>query len=157
MAGVDKHILALLGLNPDRPSNALGRRAGSRIRLLHGGTNHSAAPRPTEERRQVERLAPDQTQWSDAARLRPGVDVSVVDIGARGVLVETNVRLHVGQRMEMALQATDTGQRLELAATVRRCHIANLNPLTYRGALEFDTCIELQALEPFMAHAALSA
>jgi hypothetical protein len=157
MAAVDKHILALLGLNPERPSNTLGRRAGSRIRLLHGSTNNSAAPRPAEERRRAERLPPDQTKWSDAARLRPGLDVSVVDIGTRGVLVETNVRLHIGQRMEIALQSNDTGLRLELAGTVRRCHIANLNPLTYRGALEFDTSIELQALEPFMVPTALSA
>jgi len=157
MAPVDKHILALLGLNPDRPSNTLGRRAGSRIRMLHGGTNNSAAPRPTEDRRRAERLAPEQTKWADAARLRPGLDVRVVDIGTRGVLLETSVRLHIGQRMEITLQASDTGLRLDLAGTVRRCHIANLNPLTYRGALEFDTSIELQALEPFMASTALSA
>ena len=156
MAVVDKHILALLGLNPDRPSNTLGRRAGSRIRLLHGSTNN-AAPRPTEERRREERLSPDQTKWGDAARLRPGMDVRVVDIGTRGVLVETAVRLHIGQRMEVALTATDTGGRLDLAATVRRCHIANLSPLTYRGALEFDVSIELQSLEPFTTPAALSA
>jgi hypothetical protein len=157
MAGVDKHILALLGLNPDRPANTLGRRAGSRIRLLHGSTNNSAAPRPSEERRREERLAPDQTQWADAARLRPGMDVRVVDIGTRGVLVETTVRLHIGQRMEVGLLASETGRRLDLAGTVRRCHIANLSPLTYRGALEFDVSIELQTLEPFMTPAALSA
>jgi hypothetical protein len=156
MAGVDKNILALLGLNPDRPSNTLGRRAGSRIRLLHGSTNN-AAPRPNEERRREERLAPDQTKWADAARLRPGMDVRVVDIGTRGVLVETTVRLHIGQRMEIALTDNDTGGQLNLAGTVRRCHIANLSPLTYRGALEFDVSIELRALEPFMAPAALSA
>ena len=126
MAGVDKHILALLGLNPDRPSNTLGRRAGSRIRLLHGSTNN-AAPRPNEERRREERL------------------------------VETTVRLHIGQRMEIALTDNDTGGQLNLAGTVRRCHIANLSPLTYRGALEFDVSIELRALEPFMTPAALSA
>ena len=156
MAGVDKQILTLLGLNPDRPSNTLGRRAGSRIRLLHGSTNN-AAPRPNEERRREERLAPDQTKWADAARLRPGMDVRVVDIGTRGVLVETTVRLHIGQRMEIALTANDSGGQLNLAGTVRRCHIANLSPLTYRGALEFDVSIELRALEPFVAPAALSA
>ena len=156
MAGVDKHILALLGLNPDRPSNTLGRRAGSRIRLLHGSTNN-AAPRPNEERRREDRLPPDQTKWADAARLRPGMDVRVVDIGTRGVLVETTVRLHIGQRMEIALTANDTGGQLNLAGTVRRCHIANLSPLAYRGALEFDVSIELRALEPFVAPAALSA
>ncbi len=157
MAEVDKHILALLGLNPERPSNTLGRRAGSRIRLLHGGTNTSAAPRPSQERRREERLAPGQTKWADAARLRPGIDVRVVDIGTRGVLLETTARLHIGQRMEVALLANDTGTRLDLAGTVRRCHIANLDPLTYRGALEFDVVIELQELEPFMTATALSA
>jgi hypothetical protein len=157
MAGVDQHILALLGLNPDRPSNSLGRRAGSRIRLLHGSTNSAVAPRHDEERRRVERLAPEQTKWSDAARLRPGLDVRVVDIGTRGVLLETTVRLHIGQRMEVVLQASDSTARLDLAGTVRRCHIANLSPLTYRGALEFDVSIELQTLEPFMTPETLSA
>ena len=157
MAGVDKHILALLGLDSDRPSNSLGRRAGSRIRLLHGSTNSSAAARHNEERRREDRLAPEQTKWADAARLRPGLDVRVVDIGTRGVLLETSVRLHIGQRMEVVLQASDSGERLDLAGTVRRCHIASLSPLTYRGALEFDASIDLQALEPFMTAAALSA
>ena len=157
MAGVDNQILAFLGLNPDRPANTLGRRAGSRIRLLHGSTNSSPPAQHSGERRRDERLAPEQTKWADAARLRPGLDVRVIDIGTRGVLLETSVRLHIGQRMEIALQANDSGERLDLRVTVRRCHIASLDPLTYRGALEFDTSIELQALEPFMSPAALSA
>jgi hypothetical protein len=157
MAAVDKQILALLGLNPERPANTLGRRAGSRIRLLHGSTNNSPPARHNGERRREERLAPEQTKWADAARLRPGLDVRVIDIGTRGVLLETGVRLHIGHRMEIALQANDSGMRLDLSVTVRRCYITNLDPLTYRGALEFDVSIELRALEPFMAPAALSA
>jgi PilZ domain len=157
MAVVDKHILTLLGLNSDRPSNTLGRRAGSRIRLLHGSTNSSAAPPRTHERRQTERLTPEQTKWADAARLRPGLDVHVVDIGTHGVLLETAVRLHIGQRMEMTLTTNDGETRLDLAGAVRRCHISSLSPLVYRGALEFDDSIELLALEPFVTLSAISA
>ena len=157
MAGVDKHILTLLGLNPERPSNTLGRRAGSRIRLLHGSTNSIPPPTRSGERRQAERLPPDQTKWADAARLRPGIDVRVVDIGTRGVLIESAVRLHIGQRMEVALITNDAEVRRDLAGVVRRCQISNLSPLTYRGALEFDRSIELLDLEPFLAPSALSA
>jgi hypothetical protein len=157
MAVVDKEILMLLGLNPDRPANTLGGRAGSRIRLLHGSTNASAPPPRTHERRQAERRAPDETQWADAARLRPGLDVHVVDIAARGVLLETSVRLHIGQRMEMTLMTNDGQTRLDIKGSVRRCQISNLSPLVYRGALEFDQSIELVHLEPFLTLTAISA
>jgi hypothetical protein len=40
---------------------------------------------------------------------------------------------------------------------VRRCHVSNLSPLTYRGALEFSQAIEVHTLQPFLSPAALSA
>lgn len=139
---------------------ALGRRSGSRIRLLHGSTSSTTpAPlRPPDERRGAERLPPDQTKWADNARLRPGLDVRIVDIGPRGVLIESPVRLQVGARVELALFESDGPRRLDLTGVVRRCNVSSLSPLTYRGGLEFDRAIELTAIQPFLAaQAAMSA
>jgi hypothetical protein len=83
--------------------------------------------------------------------------VQVVDIAARGVLIEVPTRLHIGTRVELALFTSETGTRLDMVGTVRRCHISNLSPLTYRGALEFHEPIELQSLEPFLKAEVLSA
>ena len=158
MSEVDKEaaeLIALLGLDNSRLSLALGRRTGSRIRILHGSSSSTAAPAPKHqgERRREARLAPEQTRWAEAAKLRPGFDVRVVDIGSRGVLIEAPTRLHIGVRVELSLFANETNNRLDLVAIVRRCHISNLSPLTYRGALEFHQTIEVQALEPFLSTA----
>ena len=152
-------LFTLLGIDPERLSQPLGKRTGSRIRLLHGSSSATAsyAPKNTEERRKTSRQSPDQTRVADGARLRPGFDVRIIDISPRGVLIEVPSRLHIGARAELALFLTDTAERLDLTGTVRRCHISNLNPLTYRGALEFTDAIDDRLLEPFVKVEALSA
>ena len=152
-------LFALLGVNPSRLTQPLGRRTGSRIRLLHSSTSATAsyAPRTTEERRREARLSPDQTRVAESARLRPGFDIRIVDISARGVLIEAATRLHIGSRVELALFTSDTSMKLDMVATVRRCQISNLSPLTYRGALEFNQAIEERLLGPFLESEALSA
>lgn len=153
-------LMALLGVDDNRLALALGLRTGSRIRILHGSTSSTAAPapRPTSDRRRSERLTPDQTRWAEAARLRPGFDVKVLDIGPRGVLIEAPTRLHIGSHAELTLFATDAATRLDLLGTVRRCQVSSLNPITYRGALEFQQPIDVQALlQPFLESSALSA
>lgn len=162
MAGFDKEaedLMALLGIDESRLALTLGHRTGSRIRILHGSTSSTvaAAPRHSTERRRAERLTPDQTPWAEAARLRPGLDVRVVDIGTRGVMIEAPTRLHIGTRVELTLFAAETGTRLDLMGMVRRCHVSSLSPLTYRGALEFSQAIEVQSLQPFLTATALSA
>src|SRR5262245_59507176 len=89
-------LFATLGVNPDRSTQAMGRRTGSRIRLLHSSTSTTAsyAPKTTEERRREARVGPDQTKLAESARLRPGFDIRIVDISARGVLIEVATRLH---------------------------------------------------------------
>jgi hypothetical protein len=163
MAKIDKEealeLFAMLGVDPARLAQPLGKRTGSRIRLLHGSSSAtgSFAPKNTEERRKESRRAPDKTRLAEAAKLRPGFDIRIVDISARGVLIEAPTRLHIGARVELALFVSDTSARLDLLASVRRCHISNLDPLTYRGALEFKEPIEPKLLEPFMENTALSA
>lgn len=127
------------------------------MRVLHGSARGPVSNDSQENRRRSQRVAPDQTQWGEAARLRGGVDVRVIDIGERGVLIETTARLHIGVRVEVALFGADSSYRLDLPGTVRRCHVARLEPMTYRGALEFDSEIALQDLGPFVMQEVLSA
>lgn len=81
----------------------------------------------------------------------------MLDIGARGALIEAPTRLTVGARVEVCLVASDTGQRLELSGVIRRCFVAGLNPMSYRGAVEFDSEIELRVLDPFTVPETLTA
>lgn len=149
----------MLGVDETRLALTLGHRSGSRIRILHAGTSATAAPPPRQsaERRRDERLPPDQTRWADAGKIRPGFDVRVVDIGPGGVLIEAPTRLHVGTQVELALFASDTPLRLDVIGVVRRCHVSSLNPLTFRGALEFAQPLDVGALQPFLSTAAMSA
>jgi hypothetical protein len=157
MSAIDAATLALLGLNPDKPSATLGRRAGSRIRLLHTSSGNAPAPRPAEDRRQTRRMLPDLAGISEMARMRPGMDVRVLDIGPKGVLIESPVRLHIGVPVELVFTVNDTLARLQMAGCVRRCQVASLSPLVYRGALEFDREIAMDVLRPFMADEVRSA
>jgi hypothetical protein len=152
-------LMSLLGIDGSKTGLSLGRRTGTRIRILHGSSSSTAATAPKHqgERRREERLSPEQTKWAESAKLRPGFDVRIVDIGSRGVLIEAPTRLHIGVRVEITLFASETSTRLELMGVVRRCQVSNLSPLTYRGALEFNQTIEVKALEPFLSATALSA
>lgn len=151
MSAIDATTLALLGLNPDKPSATLGRRAGSRIRLLHASSGNAPAPRPAEDRRRSPRVTPDLTGIAEVARMRPGMDVRVVDIGPKGVLIESPVRLHIGLPVELVFVVMDTQMRLQMACLVRRCQVAGLDPIVYRGALEFERELPMEALQPFIA------
>lgn len=157
MSAIDATTLTLLGLNPDKPSATLGRRAGSRIRLLHASSGNAPAPRPAEDRRHTQRLSPDLTAISEMARMRPGTDVRVIDIGPKGVLIESPVRLHIGVPVELIFTVQDTQARLQMPGLVRRCQVASLSPLVYRGALEFERELAMDLLRPFMAAEVLSA
>ena len=95
--------------------------------------------------------------FPETAKLRPGFDVRVLDIGSRGVLIEAPTRLHIGLRVELTLFEAEAKTRLDLMGIVRRCHVASLSPIVYRGALEFSQAIEVQSLRPFLSEAALSA
>lgn len=157
MAQADTEAVELMGIigGNDASEISLARRTGSTFRLLQGNGNGSAGSQ--DERRQADRLPPEQTRFSETAKLRGGFDVRIIDIGPRGVLIEAPTRLHIGSRAEVALFTADANIRLDLIGTVRRCHVSSLSPLMYRGGLEFDKAIEIQALQPFLAAAALSA
>ena len=73
-----------------------------------------------------------------AARVRPGHNVSVVDISAGGALVETDHRLLPGTSVELRLETAN--RREVVRGCVLRCAIVGLrsSSVCYRGAVGFD-------------------
>ena len=72
------------------------------------------------------------------ARVRPGLDVALVDLSAGGALVETVHRLLPGSAVE--LQLDSGGKRAAVRGRVLRCAVARLRAgaVWYRGAIGFD-------------------
>ena len=73
-----------------------------------------------------------------SARVRPGHDVSLIDVSAGGALVEGRYRLLPGASVELQLETS------QLTAGVRgrvvRCSVSRLRSTSvcYRGAIAFD-------------------
>ncbi len=93
------------------------------------------------DRRRDRRCRLSDTCWDARAVLRPGVPVTLVDISARGVLVESSVRLRPGALTEM--QLTGAGTRLTVRGRLDRCYVAALEPLRYRGVLMFEHMMDI--------------
>lgn len=96
--------------------------------------------RPLEEpvdRRQSRRLLVEEHSIV-GARVRPGLDVALVDVSAGGALVETVHRLLPGSAIELQLDAGD--KRAAVRGRVLRCAVARLRAgaVWYRGAIGFD-------------------
>jgi hypothetical protein len=74
-----------------------------------------------------------------AARLRPGYDVSVIDVSAGGALIESARRLLPNSRVELHLQS-ERGVAECVRGHVVRCFVSRLRPdaVRYRGAIAFD-------------------
>jgi hypothetical protein len=99
------------------------------------------------ERRRTPRVAPGSAGWREDALLRPGLAVRVVDIGPLGALLESSRRFRPGVRTELHLRASHVDRRLIVSGRVARCHVVDLDPVRYRGAMEFDRMVELMKLE----------
>jgi hypothetical protein len=77
------------------------------------------------------------------ATVRPGCAVVLVDVSARGALVQAPRPLRPGSKVH--LQVTAGSQRLAIPGHVVRCAVWSLHPLDgvfYRGALQFDERVE---------------
>ncbi len=96
----------------------------------------AALIQPPRERRSEYRLAARGLRWREAAVLRPGQSVTVLNINSRAALVESDARLRPGAHTE--LQLTGGGERTSIGGRLDRCHVAALEPLRYRGVLVFD-------------------
>jgi PilZ domain-containing protein len=73
-----------------------------------------------------------------SARVRPGIEASVVNVSAGGALIETSQRLLPGTSIEICF---DQEKRLPaVRGRVLRCAVTHLRPdqICYRGAILFD-------------------
>ena len=99
--------------------------------------------RRAERRRHVRRPAADPA-WSRKARLRPGLDATLLDFSPGGALVETATRLRPGMKTVLHLKLRNG--ELRGAGEVVRGWVSAIQPdggVLYRGAMRFDRPMNL--------------
>jgi len=87
------------------------------------------------DRRSSPRLIPEQTLYSPSATLRPGQDVTVVNIGQGGALVRSNGRMNPGTRAELQLLGSS---RAIVSGHIDRCIVIGISPLKFEAVIVFD-------------------
>ena len=95
-----------------------------------------------KERREDARFVPPP-KIEVRATLRPGTLVVLVDVSARGALVQAARPLRPGARVH--LQVLTPSRRFSSVATVLRCMVWSLvsdDGVIYRGAIRFDHPVE---------------
>ena len=95
-----------------------------------------------KERRQEARFVPP-SRSDIRATLRPGCDVSLVDVCAKGARVQAPKPLRPGSRIH--LQVMVAARRLVVSGHVLRCMVWRLEPgsgAVYQGALRFDQAVD---------------
>jgi hypothetical protein len=98
-----------------------------------GGLNGQA------DRRQADRVRPEDTPWRRVALLRPGRIVMLVNVSRGGALVESGLRLNPGMRTELQLSGEP---RRNIRGRIERCRVTALEPLTYEGAIVFEEALD---------------
>lgn len=93
------------------------------------------------ERRLDRRVAGGGPRFGAGAVLRPGQAVVVVNISRRGALVESGARLRPGARTELQLHGGAV--RARVTGRIERCQVVRLEPVTYRGVIVFDDCVDI--------------
>jgi hypothetical protein len=90
------------------------------------------------DRRRHRRLRADEHRLQ-FARIRPGHDVSILDVSAGGMLVESIHRLLPGTRVDVRVLGEQQGDDV-IRGRVVRCAVAHLqaDQIAYRGAIAFD-------------------
>src|SRR5512132_1321368 len=93
------------------------------------------------ERRGCPRRAPAPEETLSRVRLRTGRELTVVDIGDRGVLLEGTARLLPGTHVEVHV-VTREGRTLVRSRVTRAwVHAVSADILQYRAALAFDLSV----------------
>lgn len=88
------------------------------------------------ERRARDRARPTMSAWTARAILRPGHEVTVVNIARGGLLIETRTRVLPGTRVD--LQLLGDGGKQPAVGKVVRCRLLGLSPLRYEAAIELE-------------------
>lgn len=90
------------------------------------------------ERRRSRRRTAEPWPWR-GARLRPGRDIVLLDIGNGGALVEASSRMLPGTPVVLQLLMPEGARCIH--GRVLRCEVAAIDPchgVRYRGAVRFD-------------------
>jgi uncharacterized protein DUF6982 len=97
------------------------------------------------DRRVHERIRAADLQWLRSARVKNGPEVTLVDLSAGGVLLDSGVRLRPGS--VITLEIVGAG-KVEIASEVLRCHIAALRDAAavYRGACAFTSPLDFRRM-----------
>lgn len=74
--------------------------------------------------------------WAARATLRPGHEITIVNLAAGGVLIRTSTRVLPGKRVD--LQLIGDGRRQSAAGKVLRCRVVDLSPMCYEAAIAVD-------------------
>jgi hypothetical protein len=85
------------------------------------------------------RLSPRTTAHDVVtARVRPGRQVSIIDLSASGALIETSHRLLPGTDVELHVEGTDRSATMR--GRVLRCAVSQVrsSSVSYRGAIAFE-------------------
>ena len=99
------------------------------------------------DRRRAVRRRRAELVWLRGLRLRPGLEVVLVNLSIGGALVETPSRLRPGGRA--ALRLTGAAGSWTVSGYVSRSWVAALERergVVYRGALVFDEALVLPGL-----------
>src|SRR4051794_31487554 len=91
------------------------------------------------DRRLTRRLMSRNEHGVVAARVRPGYDVTVINLSAGGALIESHRRLLPGAGVDLHLQSI--GRAAEIVrGEILRCTVVRLREsvITYRGAIAFE-------------------
>ena len=88
----------------------------------------------SEDRRRSPRSIAQDGQCR--VRLRPGHEVSVLNVSGNGILIEGMARLRPGKRVELQMETSST----YLHAFIARCEVSMLSEhgVTYRAGLTFE-------------------
>jgi hypothetical protein len=94
------------------------------------------------ERRLASRMHRAELPPDLCGRIKPGQAIRVMDLSARGALLESPRRMLPGTSVEVLLECCDF--RHLTRATVVRCHVGALLPhaVLFRAAIEFDRRLE---------------
>lgn len=110
----------------------------SHLALVRSFIDHADSARAVDRRLHTRRSTAE-LPWLDAARLRYGPSVEVIDLSHGGAQIETpGYQLQPGSTVVVEINGTG----LVVPAQVVRCQVSRLAPSAiYRGALEFKRAI----------------
>ena len=92
------------------------------------------------DRRAGSRVTPDHTPWQPLALLRPGQEVTLINLCSGGALLESRARMHPGTRGELQLFGD---VRWQVRGRITRCRVVRVAPLCYQAAIVFEERLDV--------------